>query len=214
MRASTYSPLALGHFDSLMNLNGFGVHFSRHGYTVGMFKQNLMTKEYSCVEGTHKETNSYQLRQLLNQQHLKAINYLHHCHYVPEVAEIVSISNKIIKYVVAFEKQYEKRHLSYNDTFAENSTSSEYVNAMKYVEYQSKNKKLEDEVKNEETGLDVTWRSMRKPGFIISKQREGSSSPLATKRLSPHSKSPLRQVRILGKIASKSPSQRKLSAIK
>lgn len=62
MRTNSFTPLALGHFDPQINLNGFGVHFSRHSYTVGVFKENLMTKEYSCVEGNHKETNAYQLR--------------------------------------------------------------------------------------------------------------------------------------------------------
>ena len=38
MRLNSYSPLAIGHFDYQMNLNGFGVHFSRHGYNIGVFK--------------------------------------------------------------------------------------------------------------------------------------------------------------------------------
>lgn len=56
-----------------------------------------------------------------------------------ELAELVGLSNKIVKYVGAFEREYEKRHYSYNDTMADHSTSSDAMNVMKYVEDERRN---------------------------------------------------------------------------
>lgn len=67
-----------------------------------------------------------------------------------ELPEIVSLSNKIVKYVGAFEREYEKRHYNYNDTMAEHSTSSDVMNVMKY-EAEDDRKKFDfaDEVNSE-----------------------------------------------------------------
>jgi hypothetical protein len=59
----------------------------------------------------------------------------------------------------------------------------------------------------------MTLRSVRKPGFIVNK-RDNSSSPIVTQRISPNSKSPLRQIRMKGKISSKSPTDRTVSPLK
>jgi ribosomal protein L30/L7E len=32
------------------------------------------------------------------------MNYVHSCHYVPELTEVLGLANKIIKYVKTFEK--------------------------------------------------------------------------------------------------------------
>ena len=71
----------------------------------------------------------------------------------------------------------------------------------------------EEDVKNDESALNMTWRSARKPGFIVNK-RDTSSSPIATQRISPSSKSPLRQIRMKGKILSKSPTEKTTSPLK
>jgi hypothetical protein len=38
LRSNTYIPLALGHFDLSINLNGFGAYFGRNKHSIGLFK--------------------------------------------------------------------------------------------------------------------------------------------------------------------------------
>jgi len=74
-------------------------------------------------------------------------------------------------------------------------------------------KVAEEDVKNDDSALNMACRSARKPGFIVNK-RDTSNSPIPTQRISPNSKSPLRQIRMKGKILSKSPTDRTTSPLK
>jgi hypothetical protein len=40
------------------------------------------------------------------QEHLKSLNYIHNTLYLPEIANITAITNKIIAYIEAFEKEF------------------------------------------------------------------------------------------------------------
>jgi hypothetical protein len=91
----------------------------------------------------------------------------------------VTLADRVVKYAEIFEREYEKRHFSYNDS--ENSQFSDGMgmNVMKYGRQSGHQVDRIDDMKE----IDE-----RRPGFIVKKDksREG------------HSKSPAREV---GKIS-------------
>ena len=83
---------------------------------------------------TPKSIITVQLREILYNTHLKSLNYVNHCHYMPELDSLMKISQKVKKYVDVFEKEYEKRHLSYHDTEVFWEDTEDHANFMKYAE--------------------------------------------------------------------------------
>ena len=53
---------------------------------------------------------------------------------MPELDSLMKISQKVKKYVDVFEKEYEKRHLSYHDTEVFWEDTEDHANFMKYAE--------------------------------------------------------------------------------
>jgi hypothetical protein len=134
------------------------------------------------------------------QEHLKSLNYIHNTIYLPEINSITGIASKIAKYIEAFEREYEKRNSNYNETPSLQSISSETMNIYKYVDF---NRQRHEEARSSRDQVFAeNGENMKKPGFILNKSNKKSIDKSHSNNMthSPSQKSPLRNVRITGKI--------------
>ena len=107
------------------------------------------------------------MRKWLANEHLRSLNHLNQCVYVETVGGMVELGRRVGRYVEAFEREFEKRQLNFNDTPMNNSTTHEGHNIRKYMDPSIPS---QASYSPSRTNSHSHTNSNKKPGFIRKKQ--------------------------------------------
>ena len=90
----------LGAYNKEGSLHGLGVQYRKNGESfVGIFKEGILSKEYKYNSANSKNVSTYPIRELLIQEHLKSLNYIHNSIYLSEISMVTGLAGKITKYI-------------------------------------------------------------------------------------------------------------------
>lgn len=130
LNAKTMELIALGFFSPPPLLHGFGLSYSGSQLLLGIFKSNLLIREYSHSSHLHSSKlgiTSFQAREVLAAEHMKSDKYMHEVIHIGEVGRLRGIAVKLVKYIDAFEEEVRKRNSGNSITDAFDSKESEAI---------------------------------------------------------------------------------------